>query len=69
MSHDVQYMTEQVQRKLLDSTIITSLKTEDGESFGFRVRTKDKAIFDVWVDRDAEGNGPGWLAIQSSGVT
>lgn len=64
MSHDVKYMSEQIGRQLIGSTIRVALSTEDGESFGFRVITPDKRVLDVWVDCDAEGNGPGWLSIQ-----
>jgi hypothetical protein len=60
-------MSDLIQRQLIGSEIIVSLKTEDGESFGFRVKTRDKRVLDVWVDCDAEGNGPGWLAIQKKG--
>lgn len=67
MSHDVKYMTEQIQRGLVGAKIMVALRSEDNESFGFRVKAKDNRIFDVWVDCDAEGNGPGWLSIERSG--
>ncbi len=67
MSTDAEYMNEQIQRQLIGSTIRVALSTEDGESFGFRVITPDKRVLDIWVDCDAEGNGPGWLAIQKKG--
>ncbi len=35
-----------------------------GEMFGFLVKCKDGKTRNVWVQCDAEGNGPGWLAIE-----
>lgn len=68
MSHDNKHMTEQIKRRIVGATISTALGTKDGESFGFRVITKDGNVLDCWVDQDAEGNGPGWLDIQKAGV-
>ena len=38
---------------------------DGGDSFGFRVQTPDGRSFDVWVDCDPEGNGPGHLNLET----
>ena len=68
MSRDVKFMVEQVHRRLIGAKITVALTSEDDFSFGFRI-VKDNAVFDVWVDCDAEGNGPGWLTIEPAGTT
>lgn len=38
-----------------------------GECFwGFQVRTREGKLFDVWVNRDGEGNGPGAVSVEPS---
>lgn len=36
----------------------------NGEFFGFRVRTKEGEEKVAWIQADAEGNAPGWIAIE-----
>jgi len=67
MTEDVKHMVEKIHRYLIGAEIKIALTTEDDSSFGFRIITKDKRVFDVWVDRDAEANGPGWLNITKNG--
>lgn len=58
-----EFMVEKINESLVGGTITGALITEDSEGFGLRVVTK-KGTFQVWVDRDPESNGPGWLAIE-----
>lgn len=69
MSTDAKYMAEQINAKLAGGQIRNAVATEDGESFGFDVVVKAEGrgnynVLRVWVDCDAEGNGPGWLNIE-----
>lgn len=59
---ELPYLTEEINKKLVGATIVGSLIDPEGESFGFKVE-KEGEVLDVWIDRDAEGNGPGWIAI------
>jgi hypothetical protein len=59
MSHGVQYCVKQL-GKLIDGRIHRVFQSDDGRSFGIRVVTLDGRPYDVWIDQDAEGNGPGW---------
>lgn len=59
MSHDAEYMMERIKAHLVGRRIRHAVRGPDG-SFGF---TLDDGTL-VWVDCDAEGNGPGWLAIE-----
>ena len=63
MSGDVEYMVEQINEKLAGVTIINAAVSNDRESFGFVIK-KGKKQGVVWVDRDPEGNGPGWLSME-----
>jgi len=67
MSTDCKYMAEQIVGLLIDKTIVGIVLPEDEESFGFIAVDLDSGKDDrtiVWVDQDAEGNGPGWLNIE-----
>ncbi len=69
MSTDCEYMAAQVNEKLRGVTIRNAVISEDKEAFGFEVVRKAKGrgnydVFTVWVDCDAEGNGPGWLSME-----
>ena len=69
MSADVDFMVKEINAKLLGATIRNAVRTEDGESFGLELVIKAKGrgnydVFTVWIDCDAEGNGPGWLNIE-----
>ena len=48
---------------LVGGTLTAAL--DGGDSFGFRVQTPDGRSFDVWVDCDPEGNGPGHLNLET----
>ena len=63
MSTDSKYMSEQIKERLLGGTITEVVLTADEQSFGFKVTTDAERVL-VWVDRDAEGNGPGWLSME-----
>ncbi len=65
MSTDAQYMVKEIMSKLVGAIIIDAITSTDDDdaTFGFIVRRDDKE-FPVWVDCDAEGNGPGWLSIE-----
>lgn len=68
MTSDVDFMVKEIDAKLLGATIRNAVRTPDGNSFGFELVSKAKGrgnydVFTVWVDCDAEGNGPGWLNI------
>jgi hypothetical protein len=58
----VQAEIEQAKR-LVGFTIEGVCQTDDGESFGLRLR-RGKHHINVWVDCDPEGNVPGHLAIE-----
>ena len=65
MSTDAEYMADEIYKKLSGGRITNAIRSEndDGEeSFGFLVERNGKTI-QVWVDCDAEVNGPGWLKI------
>jgi hypothetical protein len=59
-----EYMAEKINENLIGGRITGAMITEDGESFGLKV-SSPIGRFQVWVDRDPEGNGPGWLSIES----
>lgn len=66
MSTNAKFMADEIYKKLSGGRIANAIRSvaEDGEeSFGFLVERNGKTI-QVWVDCDAEGNGPGWLQIQ-----
>ena len=69
MSTDPNYSAEMINERLIGTTIRNAVVSEDGESFGFSVVKKAKGrgnydVITVWVDCDAEGNGPGWLNME-----
>lgn len=67
MSHDNDYCIEQINKHLVGGMItgaITSGPDAFGDAFfGFKVK-KGKKQFAVWVQQDAEGNGPGWISVE-----
>ena len=63
-SSEIPFLVAQVNDHLVGGKIIGSLRDPEMESFGFKVEHEDGKIMDVWVDRDAEGNGPGWVSIE-----
>jgi hypothetical protein len=64
MRSEVQSEADQINKQLVDSTIIGSMLDEENGYFGFLVKTKDNKQLRVWVDRDPEGNGAGHLNIE-----
>lgn len=56
---------KQIRDTIVGGKIRAAFTTPDGGSFGFRVGNGDKE-FDVWVDCDPEGNGPGHLNIEEA---
>ena len=69
MSHDARFMVEKIKEKLIGGVIRNAIINEDEDGFGFEIAVPIKGmdgkhdIIVVWVDRDAEGNGQGWLDI------
>ncbi len=67
MSTNAEYMSEFINDNLARATIRNAVLSEDKESFGFEIVRKAKGrgnytVHTIWVDCDAEGNGPGWLS-------
>ena len=56
---EADFMMREIEGKLIGHKIISALKDPEG-SFGFQL---DNGTL-VWVDQDAEANGPGWLNIE-----
>ena len=68
MSSDAEYLVREIIDKLVGGVITTALITEpdefDGTQFaGFRVK-KGSTQLDCYIQRDPEGNGEGFLAIE-----
>ena len=57
-------MAQKINDQLVGATIAGAVISDDGESFGLKVfkHGTNKEVTVIWVDRDSEGNGPGWLA-------
>jgi hypothetical protein len=51
-------------KPLLDGKIIGFFKEKGDEGYWGFVVQKDKKFYDVWVNCDPEGNGPGHLSIE-----
>jgi len=70
MTTDSEYMSQEILEKLVGWRIVGSALSDDGESFGLIVQSPRHNVNEgpkrktVWVDCDAEGNGPGWLNIE-----
>ena len=67
MSHTSRLVAAEIQNahQLLNGVIEAVITTKPGASmpgFGLQVR-RGKQLFNVWVDCDPEGNGPGHLNI------
>ncbi len=61
---ELNYLAEQINEHLVGGKIVGAIISEDKEFFGFGVLMPNKKRKVVWVDMDAEGNGPGWLNIE-----
>lgn len=71
MSSDAQFTADQIIKHLVGGKITRAIATfEDGaaenhfEDFAGFVVKKGNRTINVWVQRDAEGNGGGWLALE-----
>ena len=71
MSSDARFTRDQILKHLVGGKIIQVIQTfEDGadedhfEDFAGFVVAKGNRSIHVWVQRDAEGNGGGWLALE-----
>ncbi len=64
---DAEVYAGEIASKLVGGRITTALLTETDEFgitfFGFRVENQ-KQEYDVWVQRDPEGNAEGFLSIE-----
>jgi len=70
MSTNAEFMSKEISQKLAGWVIVqATVDAGDQQSFGFVVARLVGGKIDqstrktVWVDCDAEGNGPGWLNI------
>ena len=69
---DAEYYAQEVIDKLVGGEVTRALLSETDDFgttfFGFRVvnysNKNTKSEYDVWVQRDPEGNGEGFLAIE-----
>ena len=71
MSSDTEYMIETIKNQLTGTQIRNAIMDSTGEFFGFQVVKKAEGrgnydVLTVWVNCDAEGNGPGWLDIEEA---
>lgn len=62
MSTDPRYSANLIIDKLIGATITGAAETE--ESFGIVARLENGNEVVIWIDQDAEGNGPGWITIE-----
>lgn len=60
---DAEYMTRYITKELVGWKITCTITSPDGD-YGFVVK-KGKVEKNVWVMRDEEGNGPGFLGIET----
>jgi hypothetical protein len=58
MSHNAKFMAEFIATDLVGWKITEAFVDHENDGFGFTVSRDKKRI---WIDCDAEGNGPGWL--------
>lgn len=70
MSTNAEFMTKFIADRLAGGTIRNAM-TDGDEYFGFEVVVKAKGrgnydVLQVWVNCDAEGNGPGWLDVEEA---
>ena len=61
---EIDYLLKQINEHLVGGKIISSVISDDKESFGIRVKMPNKTVKVGWIDMDAEGNGPGWISIE-----
>ncbi len=67
MKTNAEWMAEEISKTLVGGRITNALVTDEDQYgtafYGFRVEVNGGA-FNVWVQRDPEGNGEGFLAIE-----
>ena len=70
--NNCEYMSNEIIKKLMGWQIVGAALSGDHESFGFVISRdphgKPIQRKTVWVDCDAEGNGPGWLSVEGEGA-
>ena len=70
MSTDTQYTVEQIHKYLVGGRITGAVQTPDTDDpfadfAGLIVTLPNGTVRHAWVQRDAEGNGAGWLDIET----
>ena len=69
MDTEAQYMADQISEKLIGwritGAIITDASDGPDQRFGLQVKKAGKTQH-LWIDCDAESNGPGWMAIEDA---
>lgn len=63
MKTEAAVFCDMVNKMLVGGTIVCGLTDPEESSWGFKVKKKGR-IFNVWVDCDPEGNGPGAIDIE-----
>lgn len=64
MQGTVKYQVEHVIGRLIGATITGAAVVPGDVDFGLELRLRDGTRAVAWVQCDAEGNGPGWLALE-----
>jgi hypothetical protein len=70
MSTDTKYTAKQITEELLGGVIVGSVQTPESddpfsEFAGINLAMPDGTTRYLWIQRDAEGNGAGWLDIET----
>ena len=65
MTTDVLFNVSEINRCLVGATILNPITDPGEEYFGLVVSKVGGKPFTVWIDRDAEGNGPGFLKVDT----
>ena len=50
---------------LLDSKVTSIIKDGENEFFGLQFTTKEGKRMNLWILRDDEGNGPGYIDLEA----
>lgn len=69
--NETEFLAEWIKNNLAGTTIRNAVISEDKEDVGFQVVRKVEGrgnyeVLTVWVLRDPEGNGPGWLTMEET---
>ena len=69
MTTEAKFMAEQISENLIGWRITGAIITDESDGpdqrFGLQLSLRNKTL-NVWIDQDAESNGPGWLAIEAA---